>query len=127
MSAFQGHSLDAFCHWESRARFSVSLGCPPFGGQREVDGHFTFRRPSRSQDFSLGAMSCFVSAFGHGRSLGWALLLGWFCRLGKLAKLKQPQPCASQPRDSQPSSISGFLGSVCLARQVHHGWCISGA
>jgi hypothetical protein len=41
MSAFQGLSLDAFCYWESRARFSVGLGCPSFGGQRAVGGRFS--------------------------------------------------------------------------------------
>ena len=41
MSAFQGLSLDAFCHWERRARFSVDLGCPSFGGQRTVGGRFS--------------------------------------------------------------------------------------
>jgi hypothetical protein len=40
MSAFQGLSLDAFCYRESRARFSVGVGCPSSGGQRTVGGRF---------------------------------------------------------------------------------------
>jgi hypothetical protein len=32
--------LDALCSWERRARFSVGVGCPSFGGQRTVGGHF---------------------------------------------------------------------------------------
>jgi hypothetical protein len=40
MPAFQGLSLDAFCYWERRARFSAGLGCPSYGGQRTVGGRF---------------------------------------------------------------------------------------
>ena len=40
MSATQGLGLDAFFYWERRARFSVGLGCPSFGGQRGVGGRF---------------------------------------------------------------------------------------
>ena len=39
MPASQGLGLDALCSWERRARFSVGLGCPSFGGQRTVGGH----------------------------------------------------------------------------------------
>jgi hypothetical protein len=34
--AAQYLSLDTLSQWERRARFSVSVGCPPFGGQRTV-------------------------------------------------------------------------------------------
>jgi hypothetical protein len=34
-------SLDALSPRERRARFSVGLGCPSFGGQRTVRGHFS--------------------------------------------------------------------------------------
>jgi hypothetical protein len=40
MSPSQGLGLDAFCSWERRARFSVGVGCPSFGDQRTVGGHF---------------------------------------------------------------------------------------
>jgi hypothetical protein len=40
MPAFQGLSLDTFCYRERRAGFSVSAGCPSFGGQRTVGGRF---------------------------------------------------------------------------------------
>jgi len=40
MPAFQGLGLDALCSWERRARFSVGVGCPSFGGQRTVSGRF---------------------------------------------------------------------------------------
>jgi hypothetical protein len=42
MPACQDLDLDALCSWERRARFSVGLGCPSFGGQRTVGGHFGF-------------------------------------------------------------------------------------
>jgi hypothetical protein len=40
MSAFQGLGLDALCSRERRARSSIGVGCPSFGGQRTVGGHF---------------------------------------------------------------------------------------
>ena len=40
MSSSQGLGLDALCSWERRARFRVGVGCPSFGGQRTVCGHF---------------------------------------------------------------------------------------
>jgi len=40
MPASQGLGLDALCSWERRARFSVGVGCPSFGGQRTVGGRF---------------------------------------------------------------------------------------
>jgi len=40
MPASQGLGLDALPSWERRARFSVGVGCPSFGGQRTVRGHF---------------------------------------------------------------------------------------
>jgi len=40
MPASQVLGLDALCSWEKRARFSVGVGCPPFSGQRVVDGRF---------------------------------------------------------------------------------------
>jgi hypothetical protein len=42
MSAAQSLSLDAFLCWERRASLSVDVGCPSFGGQRTVGGHFGF-------------------------------------------------------------------------------------
>jgi len=39
MPASQGLGRDALCSWEGRARFSVGVGCPSFGGQRTVGGH----------------------------------------------------------------------------------------
>ena len=40
MPVSQGLSLDALCSRERRARFSVGVGCPSFGGQRTVGGRF---------------------------------------------------------------------------------------
>ena len=40
MPASKGPGFDALCSLERRARFSVGLGCPSFGGQRTVIGHF---------------------------------------------------------------------------------------
>jgi hypothetical protein len=40
MSASKGPGFDASCSWERPARFSVGVGCPSFGGQRSVGGHF---------------------------------------------------------------------------------------
>jgi len=40
MPASQGPGPDALRSWERRARFSVGVGCPSFGGQRTVGGHF---------------------------------------------------------------------------------------
>jgi hypothetical protein len=42
MPACQDLDLDALCSWETRARFSVGLGCPSFGGQRTVGDQFGF-------------------------------------------------------------------------------------
>jgi hypothetical protein len=36
LPASQCLGLDALSQWESRARFSVGLGCPSFGGQRAL-------------------------------------------------------------------------------------------
>jgi hypothetical protein len=40
MPASKGLGLDVFCYRERRARFSVGLGCPSFGGQRTVGSRF---------------------------------------------------------------------------------------
>jgi hypothetical protein len=42
MPACQDLDLDALWSWERCARFSVGVGCPSFGGQRTVGGHFGF-------------------------------------------------------------------------------------
>jgi hypothetical protein len=44
MPASQGLSLDALCSWERRARFSVGVGCPSFGGQRSAGGRSSLPR-----------------------------------------------------------------------------------
>ena len=41
MPVSQGLGLDALCSWKRRARFSVGVGCPSFGGQRTVGGRFS--------------------------------------------------------------------------------------
>jgi hypothetical protein len=42
MPASKGHGFDALCSRVRRARFSVGVDCPSFGGQRSVGGHFGF-------------------------------------------------------------------------------------
>jgi hypothetical protein len=39
MPASKDPGFDALCSWERRARFSLGVGCPSYGGQRTVDGH----------------------------------------------------------------------------------------
>ena len=41
-SVAQTLGLDALSPWERRARFSLGLGCPSFGGQRTVGSRFSF-------------------------------------------------------------------------------------
>jgi hypothetical protein len=40
MPASKGPGFDALCSRERRARLSVGVGCPSFGGQRWVGSHF---------------------------------------------------------------------------------------
>ena len=40
MPASQSLGPDALYSWERRARFSVGVGCPSFGGQRMAGSHF---------------------------------------------------------------------------------------
>jgi hypothetical protein len=40
MPASIGPGFDALCSRERRARFSIGVGCPSFGGQRTVGGNF---------------------------------------------------------------------------------------
>ena len=128
MSVFQGLSRDAFCHRERRARFSVGLGCPSFGGQREVGGRFNLP-PAKSVNKlkpwrHVASHQCLRSRpeLEVGAATG-LVLPPWQADQTEIATASVLHSPANGGRVASPVP----LGSACLARQLHHGWCISGA
>jgi hypothetical protein len=126
MSASQGRELDAFCYWEKRARFSVRVGCPSFGGQRTVGGRFRFPPAKVVRKLKpwrhVAVQQCLQSRpeFGVGAATG-SVLPAW------QAGQSQTAAVSSHSRATVSRAVSPVSSPVCIARQVHHGWCISGA
>jgi hypothetical protein len=109
--------LNASSQRERRARFSVGLGCPSFGGQRTVGGCFSVPVTERQGRQAFLAGSELNNAFGHRQSLGRELLLARFCRFGCLAETastpvrqsRAPVCQVASSRLSRPWALGQFI------------------
>jgi hypothetical protein len=125
MPVSQGHSLAALCSRERRARFSVGVGCPSFGGERSVGGHFGFppgRLVKKLKPWRYVTVQRCPSSLPE---LGVETATGSVLPSRRAAQTET----AAVPVLHSQSSVSRVAspissGSVRLARQVQHRWCI---
>jgi hypothetical protein len=97
LPAAQCLSLDALSQWERRARFSVGLGCPSFGGQRTGYGSSSRLLASlgtRRRSSLFAKHPSQVAGAHHRRRHGTSLCPS---RVPRLAGRRQKQYCKGWP------------------------------
>jgi hypothetical protein len=131
LPAAQCLSLDALGQRERRARFSVSLGCPSFGGQRTGNGHssrllaslVTDLTPSLSGKRAVGLLRfpssvvlcenlCTASLAALGRRVR-----AFSSSLAQPQERQMPEVSTHRRRASGPSSQSS--SAVAVSRSGH--------
>ena len=120
--AAERFELDAVCQCESRACFSVGVGCPSFGGQRTVRGGVG-RLPARVVTSQNRWRLC--SASSRGRPSPSSVLSGTLRESLKLVRCSAWPPCQSPV--SRPGLTQNAKMLEVPTRQRRASWLSSQA